>query len=104
MPAPLQSNSTRRQAERLRCPLAGNYRSSASATDAMNPHAIRRQAAFTLIEMLVVLLIVGMTTTLLFQMLSQTFRMQRYAGIQIADSRQGAMEADWFRQVINGLQ
>jgi prepilin-type N-terminal cleavage/methylation domain-containing protein len=70
----------------------------------MNPRAVCRQAAFTLIEMLVVLLIVGMTTTLLFQMLSQTFRMQRYAGIQITDSRQGAMEADWFRQVVNGLQ
>lgn len=64
----------------------------------------RGQRAFTLIEMLVVLLIVGMTTTLLFQMLSQTMRMQRYAGIEIADTRQGAMEADWFRQLINGLQ
>src|ERR1700691_6213519 len=65
---------------------------------------ILRSAGFTLIEMLVVLLIVGMTTTLLFQMLSQTIRMQRYAGIQIADTRQGAMEADWFRQLVNGLQ
>jgi prepilin-type N-terminal cleavage/methylation domain-containing protein len=63
-----------------------------------------RAAGFTLIEMLVVLLIVGMTTTLLFQMLSQTFRMQRYAGIQITDARQGTMEADWFRQLVNGLQ
>jgi type II secretory pathway pseudopilin PulG len=70
----------------------------------MNPRAVCKQAGITLIEMLVVLLIVGMTTTLLFQMLSQTFRMQRYAGIQITDSRQGAMEADWFRQVVNGLQ
>jgi prepilin-type N-terminal cleavage/methylation domain-containing protein len=59
---------------------------------------------FTLVEMLVVLIIVGMTTTLLFQMLSQTFRMQHVAGIQIADTRQGAMEADWLRQVVNGLQ
>jgi prepilin-type N-terminal cleavage/methylation domain-containing protein len=59
---------------------------------------------FTLVEMLVVLIIVGMTTTLLFQMLSQTVRMQRVAGIQIADTRQGAMEADWLRQVVNGLQ
>jgi len=59
---------------------------------------------FTLIEMLVVLIIVGMTTTLLFQMLSQTFRMQRYAGIEITDVEAGTMQSDWLRQVINGLQ
>jgi general secretion pathway protein J len=60
--------------------------------------------AFTLIEMMVVLLIVGMTSTLLFQMLSQTIRMQRNAGLEIADAQQGTMESDWLRQVINGLQ
>jgi prepilin-type N-terminal cleavage/methylation domain-containing protein len=63
-----------------------------------------RSRAFTLIEMLVVLIIVGMTATLLFQMLSQTIRMQRNAGIQIADAQQGTMEADWLRQLVNGLQ
>jgi prepilin-type N-terminal cleavage/methylation domain-containing protein len=70
----------------------------------MTANTTPRQDGLTLIEMLVVLLIVGITTTMLFQMLSQTFRTQRYAGIQITDSRQGAMEADWFRQVVNGLQ
>jgi prepilin-type N-terminal cleavage/methylation domain-containing protein len=60
--------------------------------------------AFTLIEMLIVLLVFGLTTTLLFQMLSQTVRMQRTAGIEIADSQQGAMQSDWLRQLINGLQ
>ena len=63
-----------------------------------------RRAGFTLLEMLVVLIIVGMTTTLLFQMLSQTFRLQRVAGFQIASAQQGAMQADWLRQVVGGLQ
>jgi prepilin-type N-terminal cleavage/methylation domain-containing protein len=63
-----------------------------------------KSCAFTLIEMLIVLLIVGLSTTLLFQMLSQTIRMQRTAGIEIADAQQGVMQSDWLRQLINGLQ
>ena len=61
-------------------------------------------SGFTLVEILVVLIIVGMVSSILLQALSQIYRLQGRFGQQLAQSQEGAMYADWFRQVIQGLQ
>lgn len=66
--------------------------------------ARRRSRGFTILEMLVVLMIVGFISSILFQALSQTYKLQSRFGLQLAQSQQGAMYTDWFRQVVQGLQ
>ena len=61
------------------------------------------QCAFTLVEMLVVLIIVGLVSGILLQAVEQVFRLQRRFGVEVAVSQQGAMLSDWFRQTIEGL-
>lgn len=63
-----------------------------------------RQRAFTLVEVLVVLVIVSMVSGILIQGLGQVFQLQRRFGEELTYSRQDAMAADWFRQGIEGLQ
>lgn len=63
-----------------------------------------RSLGFTMIEMLVVLIIVGFVTSILFQALGQIYKLQSRFGLQLARSQQGAMYTDWFRQVVQGLQ
>ena len=63
-----------------------------------------RALGFTILEMLVVLMIVGFITSILFQALSQIYKLQGRFGLQLAESQQGAMYTDWFRQVVQGLQ
>lgn len=58
---------------------------------------------FTLVEVLVVLVITSLVSTLLFQVLAQVSRLQSRFGEQLAQSRNGAMRADWHRQVLQGL-
>jgi general secretion pathway protein J len=62
------------------------------------------QGAFTLVEVLVVLVIVSLVSGILIQALGQVFQLQRRFGEELTDSRQDAMAADWFRQGIAGLQ
>lgn len=72
-----------------------------------NPHDLKHQAAqrgFTLLEMLVVLILTGLIAGILFQGLSQVFRLQNHFGAELDNMRQNAMLADWFRQVIEGVQ
>lgn len=64
----------------------------------------RRRSGFTILEMLVVLMIVGFISGILFQALDQIYRLQSRFGLQLAQSQQGAMYTDWFRQVVQGLQ
>lgn len=59
---------------------------------------------FTLVEVLVVLVITALVSTLLFQALAQVYRLQERFGEQLAQSRTGAMRVDWYRQVLQGLQ
>jgi hypothetical protein len=54
--------------------------------------------------MLVVLILTGLISAILFQGLSQVFGLQRHLGAELDHLRQDAMLADWFRQVIEGLQ
>jgi general secretion pathway protein J len=63
-----------------------------------------RSPGFTILEMLVVLIIVGFVTSILFQALDQVYKLQSRFGVQLAQSQQGAMYTDWFRQVVQGLQ
>ena len=62
------------------------------------------QAGFTLIEVLVVLIIVGMTSGVLFEALERAYRLQERFGIALFKAQQGQMAADWYRQTIEGLQ
>ena len=63
-----------------------------------------RLSGFTLVEILVVLVIVGLVSSILLQALDQVYRLQGRFGLQLAQSQQGAMYTDWFRQVVQGLQ
>lgn len=63
-----------------------------------------RSFGFTLVEILVVLIIVGMVAGILMQALSQIYKLQGRFGQQLAQSQVGAMYADWFRQIVQGLQ
>ena len=64
----------------------------------------RLQRGFTLVEVLVVLVITALLSTLLLQALAQVSRLQARFGAQIEQSQGGAMRADWFRQLLQGLK
>ena len=59
---------------------------------------------FTLVEMLVVLLIVGMASSLLFEGSAQVMAMQARFNGQLERLRGESLRADWLRQVVQGLQ
>lgn len=61
------------------------------------------QSGFTLIEVLVVLIIVGMTSGVLFQALERAYRLQDRFGVELFNVQQGQMAADWYRQTVQGL-
>lgn len=63
-----------------------------------------RHAGFTLVEILVVLVIVGLISSILLQALNQVYKLQSRFGLQLAQGQQGAMYTDWFRQTIQGIQ
>lgn len=63
-----------------------------------------RHSGFTLLEILVVMLIVSLISTILFQALDQIYKIQGRFGLQLVQSQQGTMYTDWFRQVVQGLQ
>lgn len=59
---------------------------------------------FTLVEVLVVMAITALVTTVLLQALSQVYLLQTRFGEQLAQSQSGAMRVDWWRQVVQGLE
>lgn len=62
-----------------------------------------RHRGFTLVEVLVVLIITALVSTVLFQALAQIYKMQGRFGEQLEQSQGGAMRVDWYRQVLQGL-
>jgi prepilin-type N-terminal cleavage/methylation domain-containing protein len=70
----------------------------------MESDPILGERGFTLVEMLVVLLIVGMAGGLLFEGAAQVMNMQTRFGSQLASLRGEALRADWLRQAVEGLQ
>jgi general secretion pathway protein J len=63
-----------------------------------------RRNGFTLLEMLVVLIIVSLISSILFEALGQIYKLESRFGQHLAESQQGAMYNDWYRQVVQGLQ
>lgn len=68
------------------------------------PAKASNQTGFTLIEVLVVLIIVGMVSGVLFQALERAYRLQERFGMELFSAQQGQMAADWYRQTVQGLQ
>lgn len=64
----------------------------------------RSDSGFTLMEVLVVLTITGMVAAVLLQALSQVYGMQQRFGDQIERSQGGALQIEWYRQVVQQLQ
>ncbi len=64
---------------------------------------ISSQRGFTLLEMLVVLVLTGMISTILMQGLHQVFQLQTHFGKELFNTQQGEMYTDWFRQSVNSL-
>lgn len=58
---------------------------------------------FTLIEVLVVLIIVGMVSGIVFQALQNAFQLQSRFGAELTTAQQGQMATDWYRQSVQGL-
>lgn len=58
---------------------------------------------FTLIEVLVVLIIVAMTSGVLYQALERAYKLQERFGTELFKVQQGHMAADWYRQSVQGL-
>ncbi len=63
----------------------------------MRSSPVTRQRAFTLLEMLVVLVLVSMVTLLLMQGLSYVLNLRVRFVQQLEDLQQGALKAYWFR-------
>lgn len=96
---PLKQHAALRALHRLKClaPLADSH----PANKAGN---LTAQSGFTLIEVLVVLIITGMVSGILFQALERAYRLQERFGIELFDVQQRQMSAGWFRQTVQGLQ
>ncbi|MDD2914410.1 MAG: type II secretion system protein [Gallionella sp.] len=61
------------------------------------------QTGFTLIEVLVVLIIVGMTSGVLFQALERAYQLQQRFGMELFNMQHVQMATDWYRQTVQGL-
>ena len=62
------------------------------------------RSGFTLVEVLVVMAITALVSTVLLQALSQVYLLQTRFGEQLTQSQSGAMRVDWWRQVVQGLE
>jgi len=70
----------------------------------MHTSPITGPRGFTLVEMLVVLLIVGMAGSVLFDGAAQVMSVQARFESQLARLRGDALRTDWLRQLVEGLQ
>ena len=62
-----------------------------------------KQVGFTLVEVLVVLIMVAMISSVLFQALERAYRLQERFGTELFNIQQGQMATDWYRQTVQGL-
>ena len=58
---------------------------------------------FTLIEVLVVLVMAALVSSILFQALERAYRLQSRFGSELFKVQQGQMAEDWYRQSVAGL-
>lgn len=68
------------------------------------PRTLIYQTGFTLIEVLVVLIMTGTITGVLFQALERAYRLQDDFGAELFGAQQGQMATDWYRQTVQGLR
>jgi len=61
------------------------------------------KAGFTLLEMLVVLVLVGLMSTLLLQGFSYVLHLRTRFLIHLEDAQQGALKEYWFRSTVAGI-
>lgn len=70
----------------------------------MTQRAIQsRSAGFTLIEVLVVMIMVALISSVLLQALERAYRLKERFGVELFNVQQGQMTTDWYRQSVNGL-
>ena len=71
----------------------------------MKIHTItqRQEFGFTLLEVLVVMILTGLVSTILFEGLAQAVRIRQNAGIESTQLQRDAMRLAWYRQLVNGL-
>ncbi len=72
----------------------------------MSSHAPRLPSlhlGFTLVEVLVVLSLVAMIGSVLFQALERSYRLQERFGMELFSVQQGQMAVSWYRQTVQGL-
>ena len=62
-----------------------------------------RARGFTLLEVLVVMILTGLVSTILFEGLAQAVRIRQSAGIESEQLQRDAMRLAWYRQLVNGL-
>jgi general secretion pathway protein J len=74
----------------------GNFRKPSSGIHSLH-------SGFTLIEILVVLIIVGMVSGILLQALERAYRLQERFGTELFDMQQRQMATDWYRLTVKGL-
>lgn len=68
------------------------------------PRPRPRQGGFTLMEILVVFVLAGIVSGVLMQALAYVYRLQQRFGAQLLRSEAGAMQVDWYRQLVQTLQ
>jgi general secretion pathway protein J len=61
------------------------------------------KAGFTLLEMLVVLVLIGLMSTLLLQGFAYVLYLRSHFLVQLEDSQQGALKEYWFRSTVAGI-
>lgn len=68
-----------------------------------SPRSPTMQQGFTLVEVLVVLSLVAMIGSVLFQVLERSYRLQERFGVELFSVQQGQMAVSWYRQTVQGL-
>lgn len=63
-----------------------------------------RANGFTLIEVLVVMIIMGLVTGILFQAIERAYQLQERFGTELFSVQEGQMATDWYRQSVQGLR
>ena len=76
---------------------------TARCAKGLRPVRQRHELGFTLIEVLVVLILVGMISGVLFQILERAYQLQNRFGQEIFKVQHGQMTQQWYRQTVQGL-